>query len=306
MLARKQIPPLEAVRAFEAAARHGSFALAAQEANVTPGAMSYQVKRLEAWLGQPLFERKPNGIELTPRGRAYAEQVRAAFDELIATSREVKEHDGDQAVSICAQHSLTTLWLLPKAQQLRDAFNLRNLQITVGEDRVSAKSSADITIFHHRAEQAGYVQTHLLTGQFRVYAAPALARRARARGAQDYASHPWINLNMTERGWRYPTFEAWFAAANLPPPHVAHGLTVNLMHLATSACIRGDGFALLLDAFCVDAVASGALVALPGPALDSPHAYFLRYKRNASERVKQVAAWLVEAAQRAPHDSRQS
>jgi DNA-binding transcriptional LysR family regulator len=101
---------------------------------------------------------------------------------------------------------------------------------------------------------------------------------------------------MDERGWRYPSYEAWFAAADVPPPDAAAPLCLNLLHMAVDACIRGDGYALLLDALCVDAVKSGALVAIPGPALESPHGYFIRHKRHASRKVTRLAQALIEMA----------
>jgi LysR family transcriptional regulator, glycine cleavage system transcriptional activator len=296
MLPRKQLPPLEAVRAFEAAARRGSFVAAAQEVHVTASAISYQIKRLEAWIGQPLFERKANGIVLTRRGQVYALQVRAAFDELVANSQEAKAPESFRTVRICAQHSMARLWLLPKAQQLRERCLLDGIRIYVGEDSASAKTDADITIFHHRIERASHVQLHLLSGHFRAYAAPALLRRTRVRTPEALRLEPWIAVSMEERGWRYPNYDAWFAAANVAPPDRPAVLTVNLLYMAADACMRGEGFGFLLDELCADAVANGALVALPGPVLESPHAYFVRYKRNANETVKRVAAEIVEMA----------
>src|SRR3979490_3055004 len=110
----RKLPPLNAVRAFEAAARHVSFTKAAEELNVTHGAVSRQVALLEQWLGTPLFRRSFSHLALTESGRSYLTEVTAALDRLALATMHVKEHAAPTALRINAPPTFTMRWLIPR------------------------------------------------------------------------------------------------------------------------------------------------------------------------------------------------
>src|SRR5689334_25228781 len=112
-LFRPNLPPLTAVRAFEAAARHQSFTKAAEELGMTQAAVSYQVKLLEDRLGKPLFHRLPKKVELSEAGRRLAPAVAEAFHGLHAAFAAMRETD-DNVLAITAVHTFATNWLVPR------------------------------------------------------------------------------------------------------------------------------------------------------------------------------------------------
>ena len=120
---RRRLPPLNALRAFEAAARHESFHAAADELAVTPGAVAQHVKALEAWLKLPLFRRLPSrGVVLTQAGHRYAASVSRLLDELAEATRRLVQQDNPHVLTVSTIHSFAAQWLIPRL----GAFRARN------------------------------------------------------------------------------------------------------------------------------------------------------------------------------------
>lgn len=145
---RPKGPPLNAMRAFEAAARHVSFVAAAEELNVTPGAISQHVKTLESWAGTPLFRRNAKGVELTQAGQSLLPEFRLAFDELANATRALRDLKPDADFHIAALPSVAQLWLPKRLAQVRAAFPHINFSVTATESPPSlARELFDMSIF---------------------------------------------------------------------------------------------------------------------------------------------------------------
>ncbi|PLX38291.1 MAG: LysR family transcriptional regulator [Hyphomicrobiales bacterium] len=130
---RPKGPPLNALRAFEAAARLNGFAAAAEELSVTPGAVAQHIKALEAWVGAPLFERRSQGVALTPLGARSAERFSAAFDALGDAVDALRGHASGQEIRIAAMPSVAQLWLMPRLPALRRALPQVAVSVTASE-----------------------------------------------------------------------------------------------------------------------------------------------------------------------------
>ena len=130
---RPKGPPLNALRAFEAAARLGGFSAAADELCVTAGAISQHIRTLEDWTGQPLFERRSHGVRLTDEGRRLLPQFTQAFDAIGAAVRGLRDLSKDRIVTIAALPSVAQLWLQPRLGKFRAALEGANLSVTVAE-----------------------------------------------------------------------------------------------------------------------------------------------------------------------------
>ena len=122
MADRERLPPLTAIRYFEAAARHLSFTKAAQELNVTHSAISHQIKALEEWLGVPLFRRLNRALALTEAGQAYLAPVREAFNRLADGTRAVRARDQAGALTVSTLPSFAAKWLVPRLRSFREAW----------------------------------------------------------------------------------------------------------------------------------------------------------------------------------------
>ena len=117
----RQLPPLNALRAFEAAARHLSVSQAAAELHVTPAAISHQVKALEEWLGVPLFRRLNRQVLLTDAGQTCFKGLRDGFDRLATTVEKVRGRAGEAPLTVSAAPSFAGKWLLPRLERFRSA-----------------------------------------------------------------------------------------------------------------------------------------------------------------------------------------
>lgn len=141
-------PPLNAMRAFEAAARHISFVAAAEELNVTAGAISQHVKSLENWAGTPLFRRNAQGVELTPAGQALVSDFTAAFDKLAEATRALRNLKPNADFHIAALPSIAQLWLPKRLSKIRERFPHINFSVTAMESPPNlARELFDLSIF---------------------------------------------------------------------------------------------------------------------------------------------------------------
>lgn len=293
----KHLPPLGALRAFEAASRHMSFVRAAEELSVTPAAVSHQIKQLEYWVGLTLFDRAPRGVALSRAGQDYAASVRDVFDRLINASSTARAKRSRQVVHIRAQFSIATMFLLPHVLSFNHANADIDLQMSaINFDRNPSKGGADIAIYHRRPDMEGYTQQDWVGGNYRVYGSPALLARHDASTPPKLLALPLLHTTGALIPTIAPDLRDWFQVAGVSPADILPGMHFNLEHLTTAACVQGAGFALLLDELTLDSARAGSLVACPGPTLVNPSPYTIMTKRHAKEEVNIVVQWLMRFA----------
>ncbi|MBF9234601.1 LysR substrate-binding domain-containing protein [Microvirga alba] len=258
----RHLPPLPALRAFEAAARHLSFARAGAELGVTPGAVSHHMKQLEAWVDGPLFERRANGVVLTETGRVFATRIASIFDQITAASVAARSPLHGTAVTVRCQFSLATKWLAPRLGRFRATHPDISVAVFALPHRWNANEpDPDVAIYHGRGTVPGMRQDLLIGGRQVVVAAPQLvAALPPAPTPADLLSRPMIKVDFAEPGWHDEGWEAWFAAAGFGHLELRPGLTFNLTYLAIEACLSGAGFALVPDFLVAQELASGRLI----------------------------------------------
>jgi len=293
MVATKRIPPLGAVRVFEAASRHGSFVRAAAELSVTPAAVSQQVKQLEHWLGATLFERTPNGVVLTAGGHEYALRIRDVFDVLISTTVDARDTRKRPIVTIRSQFSVASLWLTSRIATLQNMHPEIEIALHAMPERTDSRINPDLMLYES-VDAPSYQRECAFSGKFRVYGAPALVAKLPRATPKALLSSPLIHT-VTARRLRDPTFSEWFELAGVDAPKAVKGARFNLVHLTASACIAGVGFALLLDEFCLPSLRAGSLVAIKGPEIVSQHPVYLYTRKNPSAETLLVRDWLLNS-----------
>ena len=164
---RPRGPALNSLRAFEAAARHSSFALAAEELNVTAAAISQQVKSLEEWAGCSLFNRKAQAISLTPHGRNNLEKLTVAFDELAEIGRSLKSHSPKKELHIATLPSIAQLWLPKRLKSFRAKFPDINLPVTAMETPPNlSRELYDASIFFYNLEDVNEVRQTIISKDY--------------------------------------------------------------------------------------------------------------------------------------------
>jgi LysR family transcriptional regulator, glycine cleavage system transcriptional activator len=296
----KNLPPLNALRAFEAASRLGGFVRAAQELHVTAAAVSHQIKQLEHWLGVQLFERSARGVALNTSGLEYAARIRDAFDRLMITSAAARAQRSRRMVTIRAHQSLSVMWLLPCVLELQQVNPDLEIKIVVDAmESLPSRSGADLSIFYQRPDVDGYQQQLLMSCNFSLFAAPSILPRSGSLSALEIMSRPLIHNAFEDRAWRHPTMEDWFRASGVQVPPILSGLRLNLIHMSAAACERGAGFALLIEQFCAEQIRKRTLVKVSDVSVPSPHPYYILSKKRVSEDVRAVRDWLIQRAQMA-------
>lgn len=288
---RPNLPPLTAVRAFEAAARHQSFTKAADELGMTQAAVSYQVKVLEDRLGKPLFHRLPKKVELSETGRRLAPAITAAFQGLHAAFAELKESD-DAVLAITAVHTFATNWLVPRLgafQQLHPEIAVR-IDLS-GRNVDFTREEFDVGIRGGRGKWPGLQSHQLIPIAFTPLCSPDfLARYGPWERPEDMLKAP--RLDAHDAWWRL-----WYQAAGVDevPVGAPSNVSLDVQSLLGTAAIAGQGIAILMPAFFSADLAAGRLVQ-PFPTMASDDtAYWLVHPetRKNVRKIRAFREWIL-------------
>ncbi|MEE8536186.1 MAG: transcriptional regulator GcvA [Kiloniellales bacterium] len=296
---RRRLPSLNWLRAFEAAARHTSFAKAAEELTVTQAAISQQVKHLEDWLGTALFTRQPRSLTLTDAGQGYLPIMRQSFDHLAAGTEDLFGSGRGGPVSVRVSTSLTYLWLVPRlgrffAEQPRIAVRLTT---TVG-DVPSGQTDSDLEIRYGGGNWPGFRAERLFWEALFPVCDPRLRVGPIPLAApEDLARHTLIHMIGEPENW-----QMWLNAAGVSGLSAGAGLQFDLHMMATRAAVAGIGVALGLSPMVDDALADGRLIAPFDVQIPARDAHFVVQAEETAERpeVQVFKAWLLDQA-RAHH-----
>ncbi|MEN4922614.1 LysR substrate-binding domain-containing protein [Achromobacter spanius] len=288
--------PLSALRAFEAAARLGSFKAAAQELAVTPTAVSHQIRALEAGTGLALFDRQVRKVSLTDAGAQLYPVLRDGFDTFEATLARLTLHRTRTQVSISATNAFTVKWLVPRMADFRRRHPDIDLQLQASDDLVDLRSTAvDIAIRYGRGPYPGLSTQPLFTDRF----APVANPRLGVTSPEDLARVPLIRFDWKRPQPENPTWERWFAVAKRLPPPQASQLRFSDEGHAIQAAVAGHGIALVSLALIKDELQAGHLVQPFGPVIEGHTYHLATYAgRPLSAAVQAVADWLCGQAER--------
>lgn len=288
------LPPLAAVRCFEAAARHLSFTRAAAELAMTQAAVSYQIKLLEERLGVPLFLRGPRGVALSETGRMLAPSVTGAFTDLREAFAMVSGRRGG-VLTLSVVNSFASNWLLPRLGGFGRDHPDVSVRLEVSAELVDfARRDVDAAIRMGRGGWPGLACHRVMTVGF----TPMLSRQLLETCGPLQSPADILSLPLIGPG--DPWWGEWFAAAGVVAPELAGrpGLSVETQTLAARAALSGQGVAILSPEFFTDEQQSGALVQ-PFPLVHAPgSAYWLVYPQ-ARRRAPAVAAfrdWMLREA----------
>ncbi|QEE38771.1 MULTISPECIES: transcriptional regulator GcvA [unclassified Methylobacterium] len=290
----RRLPPLNAVKAFEAAGRHASFTLAAEELRVTHGAVSRHVKTLEAWLGTPLFERHNRRVVLTEAGRSYLPEIGAALDRMaLATARQV-ERGQAQILHVNALATFTLRWLIPRLsvfQRTNPAVEIRLTTSNVPLTQII--EPFDIAIRGGPDARPGFVGRPFLAERRIPVCSPALRQHGPLAEPTDLTRHTLLHSATLPDVWPH-----WLQAAGVPHLKPRASVTLEHFYLTLQAALDGLGVAMGPERLIADDVAAGRLI-LPfdGPALParSYHTYVPEARADQAV-IRAFCDWLSVAA----------
>jgi LysR family glycine cleavage system transcriptional activator len=284
------MPPLNALKAFEAAARHASFAMAAEELGVTPAAVSHQVKALEAWLGAPLFVRRAQGLGLTELGRSALPGFSAAFDALGRAVQDLRGAAPRAQVSIAALPAVAQLWLAPRLPKVRAAFPRLSPSIHAVEVPPDLRRELfDFAIFFVREAPAGCRMVPIGEDVIFPVCTPEIARTLAAPG--DLGRVPLLRDTSWSGDW-----ECWLSAASLRGVRSGDGPAFSLYSMAVQAALDGAGVLMGHAALIDPHIASGALVAPFAKVARTGRVLAILVPEGAPGEARDLIAWLVAAA----------
>ena len=295
----RPLPPLTALRAFEAAARHGNFVKAAAELGVTAGAVSQHIKGLEARLGVALFQRLPRGVRLTEAGRAYLPGIAEGFDRLARATLEV--HDGSLAgrLTVTMLPSFASGWLVRRLPSFRARH--RDIDLVIRSERRVVdlhREDADVAIRYGEGEFPNLEATPLMREEVFPVCAPALLNAdPPLRTPADLVQHDLLHDDgsLGNEPWTRwaPWLEHWSLDRN---PRAGLHFTDSVQ--LYQAALLGQGVAIGRSVLIGDELASGRLVRPFAAARPSSYAYYAVTTRTAraNPRVAAFIAWLLAEA----------
>lgn len=297
---KQRLPPLNALRAFEAAGRLGSFKEAAAQLHVTNGAVSQQVRLLEAWLGVPLFERHNRRVVLTADARAYLEQIGPLFEQLaLATASYGVPATVSRTLSVNASATFTLRWLVPRLEKFRSEHADIEVRVETSNEPVeSLKETYDVIIRGGPDTFYGYSMKPFLSEERLPVCSPALLSRLPLREPQDLRQHTLLHTTSLPRVW-----PDWLATAQVYGLSPAATLTFDHFYLTLQAAIDGMGIAMGPTSLVSDDLAAGRLVApFNGPRLPSrSYCTYVPEERSADDVVVLFRSWLEREGMQQDH-----
>jgi len=236
----RRLPPLNALKSFEAAARHESFTRAAEELHVTQGAVSQQVKALEAELGFKLFNRERQRLTLTEAGRDYLVVIRDALDRIAFGTERLMQRQSTGALTVSTSPDFAAKWLVHRLQRFAEAHPGIDLRVSATLQHVDfAREDVDLAVRHGDGNWPGLDVTRLCGEQlFAVCSPKALRGRQALAKPADVLRHPLLHLD-DRKAWA-----RWLALAGVPAPEVLPGPVLNRASMVIDAAVDGQGIAL--------------------------------------------------------------
>lgn len=293
----RRLPPLNGLKAFEAAARSGSFTRAGEELNVTQGAVSHQVKALEETLGLKLFQRERQRVILTEAGRDYLSVVRDALDQIaVGTERLLRRQEGG-ALTVSTSPDFAAKWLVNRLSRFSEKHPAVDLRISATTHYIDfARDDVDIAIRHGGGEWPGLEAQRLYSERLFPVCSPKLVGRNRITKAADLLRFPLLRLEDAKNWTRL--FEAAGVKGAVGP-----GPVLNRASMLIDAAIDGQGIALARTALAAWDLINGRLVRPINASLKVADTYWIVCPKAASN-VPKIATFRNWVLAEAAEDSR--
>lgn len=293
----RQVPPLKAVLAFDAAARHSSVTDAAEELHVSPSAVSHQIRLLEDYFGVALFRRVHRRLDLTDAGRGYLQFVETAFDRLEAGTRRVVDQGFSDVLTVHCAPSFAPSWLMPRLPDFLQRHPEIDVRLHATPDEADfQRTNVDVEIRHGNGNWPGMLVVPVLSEEVVPLASPKLCDRLPPDPSpNDIARLPLIHSERSPVKW-----PMWLEANGITGVDLTSGLRFDRGYLSIQAAVSGLGVALESAIFASREIASGELMRLCDGRSVCPDAqahYLICPRAHAAARKVQVFVdWIGETA----------
>ena len=288
----RRLPPLNALRTFEAAARHLSFTKAADELHVTQAAVSHQIKALEEWLGMPLFRRMNRALILTEAGQIYLPPVRDALDTLAQATERLFHQDSSGTLTISTMRSFAAKWLMTRLSRFQARHPELEVQLHTSAQLVDfTRQDVDLAIRFGAGNWPGLKVERLMTEDIFPVCSPALLKGERPlERPEDLRHHTLLHDDY------FINWQTWMEAAGITGVDARRGPLVTDSALVLQMAVDGHGIALARQVLVAEDLAAGRLVRLFDIHLPGNYAYYLVAPPHYFTRpkVKAFRDWLFE------------
>jgi LysR family glycine cleavage system transcriptional activator len=299
---RRRLPPLNALRAFEAAARHMNFSRAADELSVTPGAVSQQIQNLEAYVGAALFKRTPKGLLLTDAAQTALPALREAFDRLAEAASLLTAADDGRRLTLSAAPSFAAKWLVPRLGRFEAQHPEVDVWLSAGLELTDfASGEIDLAIRYGAGRYPGLEVTRLLGETVAPVASPKLVADTPLKELTDLANHVLLHDGSPDADDSCPDWSMWLAARGVRGVDGARGPRFNQSSLVIEAAVNGRGVALAKQTLAQADLDAGRLVApfdiSTSTAVDFAYYVVHPKAKGRLSQVKAFIAWLMAEAE---------
>lgn len=302
----KQPVHLNALRAFEASARHQSFSAAAEELHVTPAAVGQLVRSLEDWLDAPLFHRMNSGkTRLIPTETAERAlpDIRAGFDKLIIGLERLQESSLSGLLTVTVSPAFAAKWLLPRLDRFEDICSETDVRLDTNLKPVDfAVQRVDIGVRYGLGNWTGLKAEKLMDEEVYPVCSPRLLREQRRfHHPSELLRETLIHDLSMDAHTGFPTWSEWLQKAGVTDHETAHNIQINNSAAVLQSAIDGRGIALARSVMVRDDLASGHLIRLfPEIHFNSPLAYYVVYRPECAElaRMQAFRGWLFSEVNR--------
>ncbi|MGQ3297114.1 transcriptional regulator GcvA [Reyranella sp.] len=289
---KRTLPPLNGLRAFEAAARHMSFTDAAEELSVTQAAISHQVRGLEQRLGLKLFVRRNRSLLLSEAGQAYLPSVRAAFDQLNEATEKLLQKDKGGNLTVTTTSSFAVKWLVPRLGGFQRSHPEIDVRVSTGTSLVDfSREDVDIGIRYGRGQWPNLMAERLVSEDVMPVCAPSLLKGPNGlKKPADLRRFNLLHIGSFPDDW-----QVWLTAAGVKGVDASRGVSFDFALAAYQAAMDGLGVALGRNPLVEPDLKAGRLVVPFEFKRSSDFAYYLVYPPEAIRRrkIKAFRDWIV-------------
>ena len=277
---RQKLPPLDTLIAFEAAARYLSFTQAAKELHLTQAAVSQQIRSLEDYLGVQLFTREHRSVSLTQQGRDYQHTVVAALTQLANATLDIRVVDRDNTLTVAADQSIASLWLMPKLNEFRIAHPEVKLRL-VSSDLVDdcLNKNVDVALFFGDGHWRGYESVRIFQESvYPICSVDYIKQHGKIKDVEDLVHHNLIELE--DHNWNSLNWRRWLNAKKVDLPMERLGLSLNNYPLVIDAAKNGQGIALGWKHLISPELDDTQLINPLGQSVETDHGYYLLWHKD--------------------------
>ncbi len=298
----RHISGLQALKAFDASARHLNFTKAAQELNVTPAAVSHQIKELEDAVGASLFQRTSRHMQLTRQGQILRPAVADALDGLTRALQRIRQLESPKQVRVTASPSIAAKWLVPRLDRFLESASGADVRVDVSSEPLDfERDDVDVAIRFGDGIYPGLQVEKLFHESVFPVCSPQLLKEGKPlKEPRDLLQFTLIHLDWEAQDAIWPNWRMWMKAAGVKDFIDTSGLHFSQTSLAVQAAIDGHGVALGESTLVADDLAAGRLVKPFALSLKSPaqFAYHLITRRDTSDRpmTKAFREWIIAEA----------